>query len=76
MTWTIEYYSEAIEQAVLHLPSGLLARYLRLIDLMMELGPNLGMPHTRAMGEGSFELRKARKVSRGCFIVALLGDAS
>jgi phage-related protein len=30
---------------------------LRLTDLMSELGPNLGMPHTRAMGEGLFELR-------------------
>ena len=57
MTWNIEYYSEAVEQAVLHLPPGLLARYLRLTDLMIELGPHLGMPHTRAMGEGLFELR-------------------
>ena len=24
---------------------------------MREFGPNLGMPHTRAMGEGLFELR-------------------
>ena len=24
---------------------------------MLEFGPNLGMPHTRAMGEGLFELR-------------------
>jgi phage-related protein len=24
---------------------------------MIEFGPNLGMPHTRAMGEGLFELR-------------------
>jgi len=57
MTWNIEYYSEAVEQAVLHLPPGLLARYLRLTDLMLELGPHLGMPHTRALGEGLFELR-------------------
>ncbi len=57
MAWNIEYYSEAVEQAVLHLPPGLLARYLRLTDVMMELGPNLGMPHTRAIGAGLFELR-------------------
>ena len=24
---------------------------------MLEFGPHLGMPHTRAMGEGLFELR-------------------
>ena len=57
MAWRIEYYNDTIEQSILHLPSGLLARYLRLTDLLIEFGPNLGMPHTRAMGEGLFELR-------------------
>jgi len=57
MAWSIEYYNQTVEQAVLHLPHGLLARYLRLTDLMLEFGPNLGLPHTRAMGEGLFELR-------------------
>ncbi len=56
MVWGIEYYNQTVEQAVLRIPSGLLARYLRLTDLMIEFGPNLGMPHTRAMGEGLFEL--------------------
>jgi phage-related protein len=57
MPWSIEYYSTAVEQAILRLPPGLLARYLRLTDLMIEFGPTLGMPHTRAMGGGLFELR-------------------
>ena len=57
MVWSIEYYNHTVEQAVLRLSPGLLARYLRLTDLMLEFGPNLGMPHTRAMGEGLFELR-------------------
>jgi phage-related protein len=57
MAWRIEYYHETVEQSVLDLPPGLLARYLRLTDLMIEFGPRLGMPHTRAMGEGLFELR-------------------
>jgi len=57
MNWSIEYYSEAVEQFILQLPPGLLARYLRLTDLMLEVGPHLGMPHTRAMGGGLFELR-------------------
>ena len=57
MAWSIEYYSPAVEQTILRLPPGLLARYLRLTDLMLECGPALGMPHTRAMGGGLFELR-------------------
>jgi len=39
------------------LPRGLLARYLRYADRMEIYGPDLGMPHTRAMGDGLFELR-------------------
>jgi phage-related protein len=57
MAWSIEYYSTAVERTILRLPPGLLARYLRLTDLMLEFGPSLGMPHTRAMGGGLFELR-------------------
>ena len=57
MTWTITYYSESVQASILALPSGLLARYLRYADRMEIYGPDLGMPHTRAMGEGLFELR-------------------
>ena len=61
MAWTIEYYSERIGKAVLNLPTGLLARYLHLTDLMLEFGANLGMPHTKSMGGGLLELRLKSK---------------
>lgn len=61
MAWSIQYYSETVESEILALPSGLLARYLRLTDLMLEFGPNLGMPHTRSMGDRLFELRVKSK---------------
>lgn len=57
MAWRITYQTEAVESFVLGLPDGLLARYLRLTDMMLEFGANLGMPHTRAMSDGLFELR-------------------
>jgi phage-related protein len=57
MNWSIKYYSTDVEESVLELPDGLLARYLRLTDLMLEFGPNLGMPHTKAIKDGLFELR-------------------
>ncbi len=57
MKWNIEYYNQTVEKAVFQLPDGLLARYLRLTDLMEDFGSNLGMPHTRAMENGLFELR-------------------
>ena len=50
-------FSSEVEKKILSLPNGLLARYLRLTDLMLEFGSNLGMPHTRSLGDGLFELR-------------------
>jgi len=55
--WSIEYYNEKLAKTILELPSGMLARYLRLTDLMIEFGPNLGAPHTKAIEKGLFELR-------------------
>ena len=57
MDWSITYFDEKVEREILRLPATLLARYIRLTDVMTEFGPNLGMPHTRAMGDGLFELR-------------------
>lgn len=61
MEWSIEYYRNNVEEAILHLPDGLLARYLRLTELMLEFGPNLGLPHTKAIKDGLFELRLKSK---------------
>ena len=57
MEWSIEYYNKTVENAVLNLPAGLLARYLRLADMMLEFGPDLGRPHTKSIKKGLFELR-------------------
>jgi len=57
MSWTITCYSESVQKEILDLPAGFLARYLRYADRMEVYGTDLGMPHTRAMGEGLFELR-------------------
>ena len=39
------------------MPAGFVARFLRYAERMELYGPDLGMPHTRAMSEGLFELR-------------------
>jgi phage-related protein len=57
LNWDITYHDEKLQEAVLALPAGLLARYLHLTDRMLQYGPDLGMPHTRAMGTGLFEMR-------------------
>ena len=57
MDWQIKYYNSKLQDEILSLPNGLLARYLRLTDLMLEFGSNLGLPHTKAIESGLFELR-------------------
>ncbi len=57
MDYTIVYYSEVVQKEILDLPDTLAARYIVLTRRMVALGPNLGEPHTKAFGEGLFELR-------------------
>ena len=57
MSWTIEYPYKDVERFILKLPSGLSAKYFHLTDLMLEFGANLGLPHTKPMSNGLFELR-------------------
>ena len=57
MDYTISYYSEVVQDDILALPDTLAARYIVLTRRMIALGPNLGEPHTKAFGEGLFEMR-------------------
>lgn len=54
-------------------PKDLLADYARLVELLAEFGPEIGMPHSRAMGGGLFELRLRSRTGIGrtfyCFQV-------
>jgi phage-related protein len=57
MTWTVTFYNKRLEREILAFPAGFLARFLRYAERMEAFGPDLGMPHTRALGRGLFELR-------------------
>ncbi len=57
VNWRVTFYSITLEKEVLQLPAGFVARFLRYSERMEVYGPDLGMPHTRAMGAGLFELR-------------------
>ena len=57
MQWTLTFHNKSVESEVLALPAGFVARFIRYAERMEICGPDLGMPHTRAMGEGLFELR-------------------
>jgi len=57
MKYTIDFYSESVQADIMGLPETLAARFLNLADRMETVGANLGEPHTKAFGNGLFELR-------------------
>lgn len=65
MDWEIVYSGVDVQTAILQFPPGLQARYVHLSERMIAFGPDLGMPHTRAMGDGLFELRMKSKEGIG-----------
>jgi phage-related protein len=57
MVYSIDYYSQEVQEDIMNLPVTLQARYIGLTDRIIQYGPNLGSPHTDAFGGGLFELR-------------------
>ncbi len=66
MEWEMIYYSEDLQRVILGFPASMQARYIHLTQRMLAFGPNLGMPHSRAIGGGLFELRlkSAERIGR------------
>ncbi len=74
MTYTINFYSADVQQTIMALPDGLSARFYALADRMVIHGANLHEPHTKAMGDGLFELRlKASEGIARVFYCTLVG---
>ena len=57
MNWSINYFNERVQRETAEWPVGIYADFLRLVSLMENHGADLRLPHSRAMGEGLFELR-------------------
>jgi phage-related protein len=73
MGYSIDYFNPRIKAEIESWPDGILADYARIVELLMEFGPHLRMPHSRAMGDGLFELRPRGREGIGrafyCFAV-------
>lgn len=73
MTYEIEYFHPRVLAAIEAWPVDVLADYAHLVELLTDYGPNLRLPHSRAMGEGLFELRPRGRSGIGrafyCFLV-------
>ncbi len=57
MKYSIEYFHSRVKEEIESWPIGILADYARIVELLMEFGPPLRMPHSRPLGDGLFELR-------------------
>jgi phage-related protein len=73
MNYTVEYFHPRVKVEIESWPDGILADFARIMELLMEFGPNLRMPHSRAMGGGLFELRPRGRQGIGrvfyCFMI-------
>ena len=73
MPYTVDYFSQRVLDEVESWPVGILADYARLVELVIEFGPDVRMPHSRTMGGGLFELRPRGREGIGralyCFVV-------
>ncbi len=57
MGFAVEYFHERVLAEIESWPVDVLADYARLVELLAEHGPSLRLPHSRALGDGLFELR-------------------
>lgn len=73
----IEYFHPRVLAEIHSWPADVVADYAHLVELLAEHGPDLRLPHSRALGEGLFELRPRGRSGIGrafyCFVIARCG---
>jgi phage-related protein len=73
VSYEIDYFHPRVLAEIESWPVDVLADYARLIELLAEHGPNLRLPHSRALGGGLFELRPRGRSGIGrafyCYLV-------
>jgi phage-related protein len=73
MGYSVEYFHARVRAEIEAWPLDVLADYARIVDLLIEFGPQLKMPHSRAFGDGLFELRAKVRSGTGrafyCFLI-------
>jgi len=57
MAFSVEYFHARVLAEIESWPVDVLADYARIVELLVEHGPNLKLPYSRAFGDGLFELR-------------------
>jgi phage-related protein len=69
MNFKILFFATSVQTLIEKWPVGMYASFVRIPEQMAASGPNLGMPYTKAMGEGLFEIRarSSEGIGRACF---------
>lgn len=57
MRYEILFFAASVKTLIEKWPAGIYASFVRISEQMVMSGPNLGMPYTKAMGDGLFEIR-------------------
>lgn len=74
MEWNVEFFNAGVKREIDAWPRGVRAVFIRIAQRMKSHGPNLGMPFTRAFGNGLFEIRaKGREGIGRAFFCLLIG---
>jgi phage-related protein len=74
MAFQINYFHQRVLAEIESWPVDVVADYARLIELLAQHGPSLRLPHSKAFGDGLFELRPRGRSGIGrAFYCFLLG---
>jgi phage-related protein len=57
MNYDVAFFSASVQALIERWPVGIYASFVRIAEQITFSGPNLGMPYTKAMGNGLFEIR-------------------
>jgi len=73
VAYSIDYFHPRVLAEIEAWPADILADYARIVELLVEYGPSLRVPYSRAFGDGLFELRPKGKSGIGrafyCFLI-------
>ena len=75
MTYSVEYFHPRVLETIESWPVDVVADYTRMVELLIEYGPSLRLPYSRAFGGELFELRPRGKSGIGrAFYFFLVGQ--
>lgn len=75
MHYTIEFFNKEVEKQILGWPAGIRASLTHIAQRIVSVGPNLGLPYTRALGAGLFEIRaKGHEGIGRAFFCTMIGQ--